>query len=55
MLLRRVVDLRAALKLGFRLSLADVRADEFATMLIIEEETAFLPCTIHYSADSKSR
>jgi len=39
-LLRRALDLRAALKLGVRLSLDEIAADEFHAMLIIEEEQA---------------
>lgn len=38
MLLRRSLDLSAALKLGFRLSLDDVRADEFAAAVVLEEK-----------------
>ena len=37
-LLRRALDLRAALKLGVKLSLDEIAADEFQAMLIIEEE-----------------
>ncbi|OFW00530.1 MAG: hypothetical protein A3H94_07665 [Acidobacteria bacterium RIFCSPLOWO2_02_FULL_60_20] len=37
-LLRRALDLRAALRIGISLSLCDIAADEFFTMLIIEEE-----------------
>ena len=36
-LLRRALDLRAALKIGVSLSLADIAADEFYAMLAIEE------------------
>jgi len=32
------LDLRAALKLGVRISLDEIRADEFYAMLILEEE-----------------
>jgi len=39
-LLRRALDLRAALKLGVRLSLDEIAADEFHAILIIEEEQA---------------
>jgi hypothetical protein len=39
-LLRRAFDLRAALKLGVRLSLDEIAADEFHAMLIVEEEQA---------------
>ena len=39
-LLRRALDLRAALKLGIKLSLDEIAADEFQAMLIIEEEQA---------------
>jgi hypothetical protein len=39
-LLRRALDLRAALKLGVKLSLDEIAADEFHAMLIVEEEQA---------------
>jgi hypothetical protein len=39
-LLRRALDLRGALKLGIRVSLDEIRADEFAAMLLLEEEQA---------------
>ncbi len=39
-LLRRALDLRAALKLGVKLSLDEIAADEFQAMLIVEEEQA---------------
>jgi hypothetical protein len=42
MLLRRAVDLRAAMKLGLRLDLTDVQADEFHCLLILEEEVQLL-------------
>ena len=38
MLIRRALDLRAALKLGIHLGIDDIRADEFYAMLILEEE-----------------
>ncbi len=38
LLIRRALDLMAALKLGVRISLEDIKADEFQTMLIIAEE-----------------
>jgi hypothetical protein len=38
LLLRRALDLRAALKLGIRVSLAEIRADEFLAMVVLEEE-----------------
>ena len=37
-LLRRALDLGAALKLGIHLSLDDIAADEFYALLIVEEE-----------------
>lgn len=37
-LLRRALDLRAALKLGVHITLDEIRADEFYAMLIVEEE-----------------
>lgn len=36
-LLRRALDLRAAMKVGIHLSLDEVTADEFFAMLAIEE------------------
>jgi hypothetical protein len=39
-LLRRALDLRAALKLGVKLALDEIATDEFRAMLIIEEEQA---------------
>ena len=38
LLIRRALDLRAALKLGIHLCLDDIRADEFYAMLILEDE-----------------
>ena len=38
LLIRRALDLMAALKLGVRISLEDIRADEFQAMLIVAEE-----------------
>jgi len=38
LLIRRALDLRSALKLGVRISLEEIRADEFYAMLILEEE-----------------
>jgi hypothetical protein len=38
LLLQRTLDLRAALKLGVRLGLDEIRADEFLAMLIVAEE-----------------
>jgi hypothetical protein len=37
-LLRRALDLRAMLKVGIRLSLEDIAADELYAVLVIEEE-----------------
>jgi hypothetical protein len=37
-LLRRALDLRAALKLGVRIGLDEIRADEFYGLLILEDE-----------------
>jgi hypothetical protein len=37
MLLRRALDLRTALRLGVRLDLGAIRADEFQAMLMLEE------------------
>ena len=39
-LLRRALDLRAALRIGVSLSLDDIAADEFFAMLAIEEAQA---------------
>jgi hypothetical protein len=38
LLIRRAIDLRSALKLGVRIGLDEIRADEFFAMLILEEE-----------------
>jgi hypothetical protein len=38
LLIRRALDLRTALKLGVRISLDEIRADEFMAMQILEEE-----------------
>jgi len=38
LLLRRALDLRAALKLGVRINLDEISADEFRAMVILEEE-----------------
>jgi hypothetical protein len=38
LLIRRAIDLRAALKLGVRIGLDEIRADEFIAMLVLEEE-----------------
>ena len=38
LLLRRALDLRAALKLGIRVSLDEIRADEFRALVVLEEE-----------------
>jgi hypothetical protein len=38
LLLRRALDLRAALKLGVRIGLDEIRADEFRALGILEEE-----------------
>jgi len=38
LLIRRALDLRAALKLGINRTLDDIRADEFHGMLILEDE-----------------
>ena len=40
MLLRRAIGLRAALKLGVRIGLDEIRADEFAALVKLEEEKA---------------
>ena len=42
LLIRRALDLMAALKLGVRISLEDIRADEFQAMLIVAEERDLL-------------
>ncbi len=38
LLIRRALDSRTALNLGIHIGLADIRADEFFTMLILEDE-----------------
>jgi hypothetical protein len=38
LLLRRALDLRAALRLGIRVGLDDIRADEFQALVVLEEE-----------------
>jgi len=38
LLIRRALDLRAALKLGVPIGLDEIRADEFYAMLILEDE-----------------
>ena len=42
LLIRRALDLMAALKLGVRISLEEIRADEFQAMLIVAEERNLL-------------
>jgi hypothetical protein len=37
-LLRRALHLRAALKLGIRITLDEIRADEFWALVVLEEE-----------------
>jgi hypothetical protein len=37
-LIRRALDLLAAMKLGVTVCLAEIAADEFYTMMLIEEE-----------------
>ena len=39
-MLRRAIDLRAAIKLGLHVTLDDIRADELSAMLLIEDEQA---------------
>jgi hypothetical protein len=38
LLIRRALDLRAALKLGVRIGLVEIRADEFCALAVLEEE-----------------
>jgi len=38
LLIRRAIDLRVSLKLGVRIGLDEIRADEFLAMLVLEEE-----------------
>ncbi len=38
LLLQRALDLRAALRLGVRVSLDEIRADEFRALVVLEEE-----------------
>jgi len=42
LLLRQAIDLKSALKLGIRISLDEIRADEFCAMLTIAEEQTLL-------------
>jgi predicted ATPase len=42
LLIRRVLDLMGALKLGVRIGLDQIRADEFCAMLIIAEQRALV-------------
>jgi hypothetical protein len=37
-LLRRALDLRSALKLGVRIGLDEIRAEEFRALVVLEEE-----------------
>lgn len=37
-MLRRALDLRAALKLGIRIGLDEIRAEEFLALVALEEE-----------------
>jgi hypothetical protein len=37
-LLKRALDLNAAIKLGFHLTLEDVRADEFGALVLLAQE-----------------
>lgn len=37
-MLRRALDLRAALKLGIRVGLDEIRAEEFLALVALEEE-----------------
>lgn len=38
LLIRRALDLRAALNMGIRVGLDEIRADEFHAMLILDDE-----------------
>lgn len=42
LLIRRALELRAALNLGIHVGLDDIRADEFYAMLLLDEERAQL-------------
>ncbi len=42
LLIRRALDLRAALNMGIRIGLDDIRADEFYAMRILDEERELL-------------
>lgn len=37
-MLRRALDLRAALRLGIRIAFDEIRADEFQALVVLEEE-----------------
>jgi hypothetical protein len=38
LLLRRAINLRAALKLGVRIGLDEIRADEYRALILLEDE-----------------
>jgi hypothetical protein len=38
LLLRRALDLRAALKMGVRIGLDEIQADEFRALILLEDE-----------------
>jgi len=38
LLLRRALEIRAALKLGIRISLNEIRGDEFYALVVVDEE-----------------
>jgi hypothetical protein len=38
LLIRRAIELRAALNLGITIGLEDIRADEFYTILLLDDE-----------------
>jgi len=42
LLIRRAIDLRAAMQLGVSIGLDEIGADEFCAMLILEEERELL-------------
>jgi hypothetical protein len=42
LLIRRAIDMRAALNLGVQVGLDEIGADEFFAMLILEEERELL-------------
>jgi hypothetical protein len=51
-LLRRAVELRTALRMGARVGLDEIRADEFWAMVIVDEERERLRVEAHEPNDA---